>query len=292
MKAINKTAVLVCLLLLCTFVAQIALPALALAADEEMVALSTKYPELKGTAVGDYSFDIEIKYSGGTQPRFFNLSATGPDNFFYSIQQSYGGTADIASVKIDPVSGYGETVKLKVTPNIFALPDPGEYTITFKVASDDVKSELNVKVVITSRFSIDLSTPDGVLSGQITESKDNFFKVNVKNNGSSVMENINLTSRIRGAPSGWDVTFDPEKIDTLAANNTREVKVNIKPTAKTISGDYEVVITAKPENASTSDELTLRVTVLTRTIWGWVGVAIVVLVVAGLIAMFIFMGRR
>ena len=168
MKAINKTAVLVCLLLLCTFVAQIALPALALAADRETDELPTKYPELKGNAVGDYSFDIEIKYSGGTQPRFFNLSATGPDNFFYSIQQSYGGTADIASVKIDPISGYGETVKLRVTPNIFALPDPGEYTITFKVASDDVKSELNVKVVITSRFSIDLSTPDGVLSGQIT----------------------------------------------------------------------------------------------------------------------------
>jgi uncharacterized membrane protein len=292
MKATNKTAFFLCLLLLCMFAAQIALPGLALAADTEMVTLSTKYPELKGNASNDYSFDIEIKYSGGQEPRLFNLSASGPDNFYYSIQQSYGGTADIASVKIDPVSSYGETVKLKVTPNIFALPDPGEYTITFKVASDDVKSELNLKVVITSRFSIALSTPDGILSGQITESKDNFFKVNVKNTGSTVMENINLTSRIRGAPSGWDVTFDPDKIDTLAANNTKEVKVNIKPTAKTISGDYEVVITAKPENASTSDELTLRVTVLTRTIWGWVGVAIVVLVVAGLIAMFIFMGRR
>ena len=40
------------------------------------------------------------------------------------------------------------------------------------------------------------------------------------------------------------------------------------------------------------DKLTLRVTVLTPTIWGWVGVIIVVLVVIGLIAMFWRLGRR
>lgn len=290
MKTSKNNAFFACLLLLCILVAQVALPAMAMAQEE--ITLTTKYPELRGTATNEYSFDIDIGYSGGTEARFFSLSASGPDSFFYSIQQSYGGTADIASVKLDPSNTYPETVKLKVTPNIFNLPDPGEYTVTFKAGTEAIQNELNVKVIITSRYSIELTTPDGILSGQATASKDNFFKLNVRNNGSTPLENINLTSRIRGGPSGWEIKFDPEKIDSLAPNNTREVQINIRPTAKTISGDYEVVITAKPEQATTQDELTLRVTVLTRTIWGWVGVGIVVLVVAGLIAMFIFLGRR
>lgn len=296
MKVIRKFGYIICLLLLVSmFCIQLALPALTLAADEQTkqeIILSTKYPELKGNATSNFEFSVDVLYAGGTEPKNFNLAIKGPDEYFYNIQQSYGSTADIASVKLDPSTTYAESLKIKATPNILNIPEPGDYILTFEVTSGDIRGTLDLKIIVTARYAIDTYTPDGLLSGQINPGKDNFFKINIENTGSSDLENINLTTYVRGAPSGWDITFEPERINSLAPKNTREVKLNIKPSSKTISGDYEVVITAKPENASTSDELTLRVTVLTRTIWGWVGVAIVVLVVAGLIAMFIFLGRR
>jgi uncharacterized membrane protein len=74
--------------------------------------------------------------------------------------------------------------------------------------------------------------------------------------------------------------------------STHEVQVDIKPAKKSISGDYMVTISAQPQAKNAFGAFDLRVTVLTPTIWGWVGVAIVVLVIAGLAYMFMRFGRR
>ena len=108
-----------------------------------------------------------------------------------------------------------------------------------------------------------------------------------------MLEKIELSSRLRGAPSGWSVTFNPEKIDSLPVDGEREVEVNIKPPEKTISGDYEITVSAKPESKyDVDDDLDIRVTVLTEPLWGWIGIGIVVLVVIGLVVMFMRLGRR
>ena len=97
---------------------------------------------------------------------------------------------------------------------------------------------------------------------------------------------------VKGKPSGWSVTFSPEEIDSLPVGSTREVEVNIKPARKTIAGDYMVTLSAEPEDERAFGSVDIRVTVLTPTIWGWVGVGIVVLVIAGLAVMFWRLGRR
>ena len=106
------------------------------------------------------------------------------------------------------------------------------------------------------------------------------------------MDKINFTQSVRGGPSGWSVTFDPKTIDSLQVGAERDVQVNIKPPEKSIAGDYQINIQARTEANNASDNLDIRVTVLTPTVWGWVGVAVVVLVVIGLIAMFWRLGRR
>ena len=97
---------------------------------------------------------------------------------------------------------------------------------------------------------------------------------------------------VRGTPKGWNITFDPKKIDRIAVGGASEVKVIIKPAPKTISGDYEVTFYASNDAQTVGNEITIRVTVETESIWSWVGVGVVILVVLGLIAMFIFLGRR
>ena len=90
----------------------------------------------------------------------------------------------------------------------------------------------------------------------------------------------------------WKVTFEPEIIGSLAVNSQQDVKVNIIPPSKTISGDYQIELTAVVEALDIGDRILLRVTVLSETTWGWVGVGIIVLIAAGLAVMFKFIGRR
>jgi uncharacterized membrane protein len=62
------------------------------------------------------------------------------------------------------------------------------------------------------------------------------------------------------------------------------------PQGKTIAGDY--MINFKADTGSISQDMDVRVTVLTPTIWGWVGIIVIVVVIAGLAVLFMKLGRR
>jgi uncharacterized membrane protein len=108
------------------------------------------------------------------------------------------------------------------------------------------------------------------------------------NSGTAAVENITFSSI---KPEGWEITYNPEEVDLLEAGLAQEVDVVIAPPSKAIAGDYSVTLYADGKQYS-ADYLTLRVTVQTSTIWGGAGVAIVVAVIAGLIVMFMRLGRR
>ena len=69
-----------------------------------------------------------------------------------------------------------------------------------------------------------------------------------------------------------------------------EIDANIKPADKTIAGDYMVTFRANSENAE--DDIELRVTVETPTIWGIVGIAVIVVVIVAVAIVFARLGRR
>jgi len=88
-----------------------------------------------------------------------------------------------------------------------------------------------------------------------------------------------------------NITYEPEKIGSLDAGTQQEVDVVITPPDKTIAGDYMITLRADSEKVA-PDPLSIRVTVLTPTIWGWVGVLIVLAVIAGVGVVFWRLGRR
>ena len=128
----------------------------------------------------------------------------------------------------------------------------------------------------------------GRLNTEATAGEDNHLSIILINSGSAAIENITLSS---SKPQGWDITFTPEKVDSLEAGLTKEVDVVINPPRKTIAGDYEIKLRTESKDFS-PDSMTIRVTVLTPTIWGWVGVLIVLAVIAGVGVVFWRLGRR
>jgi len=257
----------------------------------EKITLSCQYPSVSNYAGSYFSYTIDLQYTGGKEPRVFDLQAKVPDGFTSSIAPSYGSTSQIAAIRLDPQKTYPDSITVTATPISFQPPQPGEYPITVVASSGDLKASIDLKAIVTAKYDLQLKTSTGLLNTNATSGDDNYLTISVANTGTADLEKIEFSSKT-SSPSGWSVTFDPKEIDLLPVGGTHDVQVDIKPDKKSISGDYLVTISAEPQAKNAFGSFDLRVTVLTPTIWGWVGVAIVILVVAGLAYMFMRLGRR
>ena len=84
--------------------------------------------------------------------------------------------------------------------------------------------------------------------------------------------------------------FEPEKIDALKPDELKQVEVTITPADEALVGDYYVTINVDGEKDQKTMEM--RVTVKASTAWGWIGIGIIVGVIAGLGGLFTWLGRR
>lgn len=256
----------------------------AVLAQEETIELTTPYTKLEGTSGASFEFMVTLDYQGA-EARVFNLSVTGPKDWAMYITPSYPKDKVIGDIRLEPDMTSGNMISVVAVSPSWA--EPGEYQVTVEASSGDIQGTLSITPVVIARYGISLTTPDSRLSTKATAGKDNYFTVVVLNTGSAAIENIAFSS---DKPTGWTVDFTPGSIGSLVAGGSQTVDVNIKPGAKAIAGDYQVILTAKGVQKTT--EVSIRVTVETPTVWGWVGVAIIVLVVAGLAFVFIRFSRR
>jgi len=267
-------------------------PAALLAQEEapppEKIELTTAYTKLEGISGTSFEFEIDLRYEGA-EPRVFNLVATGPKDWTTYITPTYPKEKKILDIRLEPVTPY-ETypaTKINVYTAPLYWPEPGEYQITVEATSDEVKGTIQLTAVVTATYAMSLTTPDGRLNTTATAGKDNYFSVVIANGGSAPIDNITFSS---DKPSGWTIDFTPKEIDSLDSGASQTIDANIKPPAKTIAGDYE--ITLKADGKQAKDDIAIRVTVETPTVWGWVGVVIIVLVIAGLAFVFMRFSRR
>ena len=263
------------------------------APETEGITLTCQYPVLTSPAGASFfTYAIELEYRGAKEPRVFDLKVEVPAGFSYAIASSYGEGTEIAAIRLDPQKQFPDTIKVTVRPSMWIVPDPGEYPITVEAASGEIKGSIELKAIVMAKYEVQVEPVIGRLNTTATAGKDNYFNIIVTNTGSADLQKINFSSTITGKPSGWSITFDPQSQDVLPVGDMREVQINIKPAQKTIAGDYMVAISANPESGYAFDNIDVRITVLTPTIWGWVGIGIVVLVIAGLVVMFMRLGRR
>ena len=284
-----------CLFLLLMGVVIISQPATLLAQDEspteEKIELSTTYLKLEGTAIDYFQFTIEIKYQG-SEVRYFDLEATGPKGWEIYITPVGELGTKIRSRRLEPGKKYPDSVNVIAYPPAWPSPEPGEYTITFEVSSGEISSSIELKAIITAMYSLGLAPVGGLYNTAVTAGKDNYFSIRVENRGTATINNINLSSDNPRGTVGWTVEFSQSEVDSLAAGDFQAIEVNIKPSSRTIAGDYYPLSLRASGDQATAERLEIRITVETPTIWGWVGVGIIVLVLAGLGVIFMRFSRR
>lgn len=265
-----------------------------LAQDEDTtIELTADYYKLEIVSGASVDFTVRLEYTG-TEARVFDLVATGPTDWATSITPFYPRDRQILDIRMEPpAEGESSTIEQVVVTAIslsWLTPELGEYPITLEATSGDIQSSIELTAVVTSipaSYTLYLTTSDGILSTTAQAGEENYFTIAVVNSGTGDIDSISLSTN---KPRGWAVELSPTNIASVAAGNFQTVEMNIKPPPDAIAGDYEIIVRASGTQAS--DNVEIRVTVKTSSLWGWVGIGIIVLVIAGLAVIFMRFSRR
>ncbi len=247
----------------------------------EEVKATSSYPVLRGQADSDFEFSMDL-FNGGQSEKAVNLSAVGPENWFVTFQP-VGETKKVSGFLLK--GGQSESVRVQVTPAKGATE--GEYPVLVTVEYGGRTAEVALKVVLTGVYRVDAGTTSGLLSIDAMPDKVSTFSLFVKNTGSAVTQDITFDVL---KPENWAVSFNPQEIRGLEAGEAKQVEVMVKPDPRALVGDYAIDIRTVGKYAVKNVEM--RVIVRAPTTWGWIGIGLIIFVIAGLSFLFLKLGRR
>lgn len=246
------------------------------------VKITTSYPVLEGPTDATFEFSIEVE-NKLDKDTVFNLAHEGPRNWDIKFKPAYEEKY-FSSLRIKK----GQTDSMAVEVKPYLLAEPGRYPLKVKVSSPEAKAEAEIMVVLTGTYKLDAGTADGLLSlREAYQGKEANLSFYVKNSGSAKQNNVKFLSF---KPENWKLEFKPERLETLAPGELKQVEVIITPAEQALVGDYSVTLSIEGEKAKKN--LEFRVPVKASTAWGVIGLGIIVLVVVGLVVLFIRLGRR
>ncbi len=244
--------------------------------------LTAQYQEQEGSSSTTFMYSMAL-VNGSNKAQSYSLSAVLPSDG-WQVKFMNADGLQIASLNLE--GGRSQTITVSVDPPTDV--DAGSYIIP--VTATSASEELSVKftAVITGTYAMTMATANDLLSVNAVAGDPSTVTLIITNTGTADLNGISLVTS--SVPTNWTVTFDTDKIDTLAAGQNVQVVVTIQPASDAINGDYEVDIKAKTDQATSA--AAFRVTVETSTIWGIVGIAIVAVVVIALVLIFRKFGRR
>jgi uncharacterized membrane protein len=254
---------------------------LAKSAEGADVQLTTSYPVLRGPTDSKFEFSLEVLNKSEAE-RTLNIMATAPEKWEITTKPAYE-EKQISSFRVK--GGQSQNVTVQVTP---AKDAPaGEYPILVRVSSGEKRAEAKLLVVLTGIYKLDAATPNNLLSIEAVPGQVSRFNFFVKNTGSAVNSRVVFDAF---KPENWTVEFKPDKVDGLKPGDVKQIEVSVKPNAQALVGDYSVGLAISGEKADKT--LEMRVTVRSSSAWGWIGIGIILFVIAGLCSLFVWLGRR
>lgn len=244
--------------------------------------LTTDLPALRGPATAAFQFKVNIANDSGHNATV-DFGSSAPKGFQVTYTQAYG-TQQITSIPIK--AGQSKEIQAAV-----ALPHhtpAGQYRVLFRVKSDLASAALPLGITVVGRAQLSLTGENGRLSGQAYAGTSTPLTLVLRNNGSAMARDIGFDA---SPPEGWKTHFEPKRLAALAPGQIARVKLLLTPSQRAIAGDYQLAVNANAA-ADLSDSQNFRITVLTSTLWGAVGIGIIaaaLLVVVFAVARF---GRR
>jgi len=242
------------------------------------------------------NFDIEQSNMEGYAASEFTFSATLRNQT--AEEQTYALAASpesgwevrflsssnyVSSVTLEPNASQTISIKVAAPEGVAA----GDYSIPITAYNNATQAEAAVEVAIIGSYDFTITTNDERLSTSIQAGGSRTLEFVIKNTGTAALEDINVSSI---TPTNWEVQFEPKTIATLEPGKSTSVQAVITSSEDALPGDYAMNVTAKTDQKSA--DASLRVTVKSSVLWGWIGVAIIVVVLGAIYYLFRRYGRR
>ena len=234
---------------------------------------------MEGSATSIFTYQAMLR-NGTAGDQLYALMADAPRGWNVTFKYL---SRQVTSVEVKENSN--TTVNIEIDPP--DMTEAGIYKIPVHASTNSTSSVIELEVVITGSYAIELTTPTGLLSTNITAGDQKSIELIVKNTGSVQLSDVKLSAI---NPISWAVTFDPKKVDIIKPGESVKVIALIKAARKALAGDYVINIDAKTQEATSKAQF--RISVRTSILWGWVGILIICSALGGVYYLFRKYGRR
>jgi uncharacterized membrane protein len=234
---------------------------------------------MQGRSNSLFTYNTKLK-NRTADKQFYGLFAKAPQGWEVSFNVNY---KQVTSVETSPNSSTDIMVEINPPDNI----KEGRYTIPVTAGTSATSASIDLEVIVSGSYNMELTTPTGVLSGKMTAGKEKKMEILISNTGSSTLKSVSLSAF---KPSGWLVGFEPKIIETIEPGKYAVAYVTIKPDRKSIAGDYIVSVESTAGDAKVSTQL--RISIKTPVVWGWIGILIMAIAVGSIYYVFRKYGRR
>ncbi|MEX2136595.1 MAG: NEW3 domain-containing protein [Chloroflexota bacterium] len=245
------------------------------------VTLASDYPSLQGASGTTFTFNLTLR-NESSEDLTFAVTAVGSEG--WEVNATLTGQTQAASAVVK--ASDSAAVSVSATPPTDVAPDT--YPINVRATVGDRTIDAELSVVVTGTTALTLTTPDQRLSNSGAAGSSITQQLLVHNDGTQPLEAVVVSAT---APTDWTVTFSPsDTIDSIAADDDATITATIVPSNDAIAGDYVVTYRAQSPDADGSVEI--RMTIETSPLFGFVGLALIALVLFGLWWVFQRYGRR
>lgn len=241
--------------------------------------LSVDQANMEGYSDSSFTYSAVLRNRTSTT-QTYALAAQAPSG--WDVRFKADGNS-VTSVEVEP--NKEKTISIEVKPAEMVQADT--YKIPIAATSGESQAKAELEAVITGTYGMELTTSNNLLSADIKSGGTRKLDFVVHNTGTAELEDLSFSAN---SPTGWEVSFSPSTITSIAPGESKPVQATIKSSNKSLPGDYAISVTANSSAKSATADL--RITVESSVLWGWIGVLIILAVVAGIYYLFRKFGRR
>ncbi|MBN2520069.1 MAG: hypothetical protein JXB17_06170 [Bacteroidales bacterium] len=234
---------------------------------------------MEGHAKANFTFTTKLKNQTG-EKQLYSLRSNAPRGWEVVFKPNY---KQATAVEIEPNSTSNISIEIKPPYNIVA----GSYKIPVQATNNKTLADLELEVVITGSFEMELTTPEGLLSASSTAGREKQIELLLKNKGSETLKNSRFSA---SKPARWEVSFEPDTVPHLKAGESARVMATVKSYDKAIPGDYVINFLASTDE--TNSTASFRISLKTPMLWAWLGVLIIIGALGSVYYLFRKYGRR
>lgn len=245
------------------------------------IRLTADFPSLSGDPATAFTYSLTVDNETPIE-QTFTFDPAAPQGW----EVTASPTAEAQAQTVTVEAGGTTTVDVTATPP--ASAPEGSYPIDVRVeGANGASGTITLEAIVEGTPNMALGTADQRLDVKGRANSEKRVPMIVANTGTAPLEEVKLAGT---APTGWEVSFDPDTIDRVQPGETAQVAAVIKPSSEAVAGDYSLSVRASAGSLSSNAEL--RYTLEGSRTLGIVAIGVIAAAFAVLAGVFVKFGRR